>query len=99
MPAFTISVPIPKQVIHSSLQLVKNILHIIQSPDRHPPMPQNTVRRRQVKVEIRHRVLGHVRLARLKPKGTHALGLHQHLLGVHAVEGFGVGAFEELDGA
>jgi hypothetical protein len=72
------------------LHFVKNILQIIKRPQRHTQMTHNTIRRRQMEMEIRNRILRHIVLTRRKPEVAH-LGLHDYFLVGHRIHGLGFG--------
>ena len=79
---------------------MENPSQIIKSPNRHPQMPKYTIRRPQMKMEIRNRILRQISLTALKPIIAHALSFHDDFLCARflGVKGTLVDAFEEGDG-
>lgn len=88
--------PIPHPPSHLS-NLFKNILEIVQRPERDALRPHDAIRRGEVEVKVRQRVLGDVPLP--GEAKVARLCLHDDLFVLLAVDAGRVHGLEDLDGA
>lgn len=80
----------------SSSRFHQDVPQVISRTHRHPLLPQQTIRRGQMEMEVRERKLADIALAR-EAEVTH-FTLHNQLLVLLALERLGAKGLEQLDG-